>query len=156
MTTAQPFSSTSSQKAVSISLASVIFQSCPYYFTFNNNIHEFYHIKRKHDYSVVCVSAVSKMLSMITNSLEPFSLSRVRAEAPKKQQMLSFWLTPARIRDAKHTHKQNQQWRLCKRLLVQNTCLKSMEEAVQVLQHMSNLCSFFLSIKLVTNETVYD
>lgn len=90
MTTSQSFSSSSPKKAVSISLASVVFQACPYYFTFNNNIHELYHIKGKHDYSVVCVSEVSKMLSMITNSVELFSLWRVRTEAPKKQRMLKL------------------------------------------------------------------
>lgn len=31
-----------------------------------------------------------------------------------------------------------------------------MEEVVQILQQMSNLLNFFLWIKLVTNETVYD
>lgn len=85
-----------------------------------------------------------KMLPMITNSLGLFGLLRVRTEAPKKRQVISFCLClTVHIKDAKHTHKQNQQSRLCKSLLGQNTCLKSMEEVVQILHHMSNLFNFF-------------
>lgn len=144
MTTSQSLFSTYTKKLFLFHLPSIIFQTCPYYFTSNNNINELYHIKRKHHYCIAFVSAVSKDATMITNSLGLFGLLRVRTEAPKKQQVISFCLClTVHIKDAKHTHKQNQQSRLCKSRLVQNTCLKSMEEVVQILQHMSNLFNFF-------------
>lgn len=72
------------QKAGPILLSSILLQTHPSYFSSNNNIHELHHIKRKHDYRVAFVAAVSKMLPMITNPLELFRLLRVRTEASEK------------------------------------------------------------------------
>lgn len=138
------------QNTVPISLASISF---PTYFTTTNR-HE--HIKRKHDCCIVFVGAATKMLPMITNSRGLFCSLRVRTEAPKKQRVTHFCLClPVPITDARHT-RINRFHNQGKRLPVQNTCLKSREEAMQVLQHTSNLFNFFPRIKSVTNETVYD
>lgn len=60
MTTSQSLFSTYTEKLFLFHLPSIIFQTCPYYFTSNNNIYELYHIKRKHHYCIAFVSAVSK------------------------------------------------------------------------------------------------
>lgn len=140
--TSQSLSPSDSKKLLPFCLQ-ILFFRLVLYFTSNNNTHELYHNKEG---ATALLSEAVQPQRCFPRLLIPSHSSAYwgyEQKHPKSSKWQVSACLPVPIEDAKHTHRQNQKSRLCKRLLVLNTCLKSTGEVVHILWHMSNLFNFF-------------